>query len=230
MRGFKWKRLPQLLDDPTARRMLRDVDVQDAPSIVADDEEAVEHAERDRWHSEEIHGRNRFPMVSKEGQPALGSVRISRRSFHPTGDGSLGKVKTEHEEFAMNPRRSPSWVLNDHPEDQLPDLLRRLFPSNLPPDSGNQPPVHTKTSPVPADYGFGRDHDEGLFPSRPDPPSNHPEELIEEAEARARMSTLQRDELLTQSKILEKETSPSAKEAAEHSETETDKALHGQEL
>src|SRR6202521_5285597 len=91
--GPKWKRLSQLLDDPTARRMLRDINVQDVPPIMADDEEAVEHAERDRWHSEEIHGRNRFPMVSKEGQPALGRVRISRRSFHPTGDGSLGKFK-----------------------------------------------------------------------------------------------------------------------------------------
>jgi hypothetical protein len=83
--GTKWKRLPQLLDDPTTRRMLGDVNVQDAPPIMADDEEAVEHAERDRWHREEIHGRNRFPMVSKEGQPALGRVRISRRSSscHP---------------------------------------------------------------------------------------------------------------------------------------------------
>jgi hypothetical protein len=41
VRRFKWKCLPQLLDDPTARRMLRDVDVQDASTIVADDEEAV---------------------------------------------------------------------------------------------------------------------------------------------------------------------------------------------
>jgi len=71
--------------------------------------------------------------------------------------------------------------------------------SDLRPDSGDQPPVHTKTTPVPADDGFGRDDDEGLLPSRPDPPSDYPEELIEEAETRARMSTLQRDELLTQS-------------------------------
>jgi hypothetical protein len=71
---------------------------------------------------------------------------------------------------------------------------------------------------VPADDGFRRDDDEGLFPSGPDPPSNHPKELIEEAETRARMSTLQRDELLTQSKILEKETLPSAKEAYQRSE------------
>ena len=71
---------------------------------------------------------------------------------------------------------------------------------------------------MPADDGFRRDDDEGLFPSRPDPTSNHPEKFIEEAEARARMSTLQRNELLTQSKILEKETLPSAKGAYQHSE------------
>jgi hypothetical protein len=56
-----------LLGDPTARRMLHDVNVQDAPPIMTDDEEAIEHAERTRWHREEIHGGNRFPMVAKEG-------------------------------------------------------------------------------------------------------------------------------------------------------------------
>ena len=164
-RGFKGKRLPQLLGDPTARRMLGDINVQDPPPIMTDDEEAVEHAERIRWHREEIHGRNGFPMVAKEGQPVLGPVRISRRSFHSMGDGSLGKSKAEHEEFPMNPRRSPSWVLNDHPEDQFPNLLRCLFPSDLPPDSGDQPPIHTKTCPVPAGDSFRRDDDESFFPS-----------------------------------------------------------------
>src|SRR5208283_1666782 len=144
-RRFKWKCLAQLLDDPSARRVLRDVDVQDASTIVADDEEAVEHAERDRWHREEIHGGNRFPMVAKEGQPALGLVRTSRRPLHATGDGSLGKIKTEHAEFPMDPRCSPGWVLSNHLENQSPNLLRRLFPSNLSPDSGDKPPVHTKT-------------------------------------------------------------------------------------
>jgi len=118
-------------------KMLGDVDVQDASTIVTYDEEAVEHAECDRWGGEEIHGRNGFPMVSKENQPAPGSVRIPRRPFHPTGNGSLGKIKAEHEELAMDVRGAPSWVLNDHLEDQLADFLRRLFPSDLPLDSGN---------------------------------------------------------------------------------------------
>jgi len=44
------------------------------------------------------------------------------------------------------------------------------------------------------------------------------------------MSTLQRDELLTQSEILEKETSPPAKEAYHDSKAEPDEAKHGQDL
>jgi hypothetical protein len=44
------------------------------------------------------------------------------------------------------------------------------------------------------------------------------------------MSTLQSDELLTQSKILEEETSPLAKEANQHSKAEPYKTKHGQDL
>ncbi len=44
------------------------------------------------------------------------------------------------------------------------------------------------------------------------------------------MSTLQRDELLTQNEILEKETLPPAKEADQHAEEEPDEAKHAQDL
>jgi hypothetical protein len=130
----------------------------------------------------------------------------------------------------MDPRRAPGWVLNDHTKDQFPNLLRCRSSSGLPPDSGYQLPVHTKTSPVPADDSFRRDQDERMFPNRPNPPSNHPSEPIEKPEPRARMSTLQRNELLTQSEILKKETSPPTKEADQHSEAEPDEAKHGQDL
>jgi hypothetical protein len=130
----------------------------------------------------------------------------------------------------MDPRRSPAGVLNDHPEDQFPNLLRYRSSSNLPPDSGKKSPVHAKTSPVPGHDGFGRNDDERVLPSGPGPSNDYPEEFIEWVEARASMSTLQRDELLTQSKIFEKETSPPAKEAGKHSKTEPDEAKHGQDL
>jgi len=83
---------------------------------------------------------------------------------------------------------------------------------------------------VPADDGFRCDDDEGLLPRRPDPPSDYPEELIEKPETRARMSTLQSEELLKQSDILEKETLPPAEEAVQRSEAEPEEVKHGQDL
>ena len=161
----KWKRLPQLLDGPQARRMAGNVDVQDAPPVVADDEEAVEHAEPDRRDGKEIHGRNRFPVVSKEREPTFGWLRLSRRPLHPTRNGSLRDIEAEHKKFAMDARRSPRWVLNNHPENQLSNFLRGLSSPNLYPDSGDQSPIHTKTGPVPTDHSFRRDNDESFFPS-----------------------------------------------------------------
>ena len=40
---LEWKCFPQLLDDPTARRVLRNVEVQDPPAIMADHEKAIEY-------------------------------------------------------------------------------------------------------------------------------------------------------------------------------------------
>ncbi len=51
----KWKRFSPLLNDPQAGWVLCDVDMQDPSTVVTDDEEAVEHTERDRWNREEVH-------------------------------------------------------------------------------------------------------------------------------------------------------------------------------
>jgi len=133
----KKKRLSQLLDDPRTRRMPSDVEVQNAPPIMVDDEKAIKHAESDRWGREEIHCGNRFPVVAKESEPTLGWLGTSRRPFHPTGDRSLGELKTAHEELAMNAWCSPSWVLGNHPEDQLPHFLRRRPSSDARPGLGD---------------------------------------------------------------------------------------------
>src|SRR5882762_6827621 len=193
---LKRKRFSQLLHDPQASRMLGDVEVQDASTAVADDEEAIEHAKVDRWHGEEVHGRNRFPVVSKEGEPAFSWLGISRRPFHPTRNGSLTEIKTEHKKLAVNARRSPGWILNNHPEDQLSNFLRRRLPPHPCPDSRDQFPVQAKTSSVPANYGFRRDDEKSLFPAWPEATDGDPEQFVEWAQARASPSPLQHGKLL----------------------------------
>jgi hypothetical protein len=44
--------------------MLCDIEVQDTPTVVTDDEKAIEHAEGDRRNSEEVHRGNRFPVIA----------------------------------------------------------------------------------------------------------------------------------------------------------------------
>ena len=160
--------------------MLCDIEVQDAPTIVTDDKKAIEHTERDRWHGEEIHGRNRFPVITEKGKPARSRLRISRCPFHPTRERSLRDIKTEHEKLAMDAWRSPRWVLNDHSEDQFPNFLRCLSSPDGPPDLGDQLPVQTESAPVPTNYGFRCGDDESLLPSGPESADGDPEELVEQ--------------------------------------------------
>ena len=116
--------LPQLLDDPRTRRMPGDIEMQDAPPIVADDEEPVEHAERDVG-------------TAKKSIAAIASRWLRRNaSQRLTGSGFLGARFIQREivlsetskpsvERAMNAWCSPGLVLGNHPEDQLPHFLRR---------------------------------------------------------------------------------------------------------
>src|ERR1700720_4021277 len=177
--GSKWKCFSQLLHDPRACRMLCDIEVQDTPTVVTDDEKAIERAEGDRRNSEEVHRGNRFPVITEKGKPALSRLRISRGPFHPTRDRSLRDIKIEHEKLTMNAWRSPRWVLNNHPENQFPNFLRCLSSPDGPPDLGDQLPVQTESGLVPTHHRFGRDRNEGLLPSGPKSTDGDPEELVE---------------------------------------------------
>jgi hypothetical protein len=72
--------------------------------------------------------------------------------------------------------------------------------------------------------------DEGLLPSRPDPSSDYPEELIEEAKARSRMSTLQHGELLPEHEILQNKIPAATEKANQGSDPEEKQTEHGKEL
>jgi hypothetical protein len=56
-------------------------------------------------------------------------------------------------------------VLRYHTEDQLTHFYQCRSSSAARPDSRDQPPVRTKTSLVPTDYGFGRDDGRDCFHS-----------------------------------------------------------------
>ncbi|PYT96109.1 MAG: hypothetical protein DMG38_25030 [Acidobacteria bacterium] len=55
-------------------------------------------------------------------QPTPSRLGIPRSPCHPPGDRPPGNVKSEHKQLAMNARRSPGWVVSDHPEDAMREL------------------------------------------------------------------------------------------------------------
>ena len=223
----KRKPLPQLLDDPTARRMLRDVEMQDTPAIVADDKETVEDVERDRGHGEEVHRRNRFPVILKKRAPTFGWPGIPRRPLHPAGDGSLGDVKAQHEKLAVNARSTPGWVLRHHAEDQPPELPSTIF-SCRPVFSPSRSCSSTCETQCGANLRLSWANDnERLLPRRPKVASEHPEQFVDGSESGLRMLALQDSQLLPESQVLKEQPSAGTKAAGQQSYTQPREAKHG---
>ncbi len=66
------KRLDDLLGGPLGRRMRCHVEVNDPASLVGEDYKAVQQAEGDRGHDEEVAGDRALKMIPEEGTPSLG--------------------------------------------------------------------------------------------------------------------------------------------------------------
>ena len=94
-------------------------------------------------------------------------------------------------------RSQPSRVLGDHLKDQIPDLLGHGLSSHLPAHPGDQTPVQTETSTMPADHGLGSDYQESLLPGGPEAARENPEEPVQKAKPGPGMSALQNSQLLS---------------------------------
>ena len=81
---WAWKRqgLSELLQNPIARRMRGGVEMENAPLMMLDDEEAVQHTETQRGHGEEVEGGDHLAVVLEECHPAL-HLRLVRLALQP---------------------------------------------------------------------------------------------------------------------------------------------------
>jgi len=124
-----WKSLAKLLDNQGAVRMPGHVAVKDTPSIMRDDEEAVQHAEGECRHGKEIHRSDGFPMIAHKGRPSLCRIGIPWRFPHPAQHGPFRNVEAKHLQFAMNPWRAPRWVLPNHAKDEFAEFNADALPA-----------------------------------------------------------------------------------------------------
>src|SRR5262249_38113735 len=127
----------------------------------------------------EIHRGNDLAVIPEEGEPALGRFGILWRAPHPARDRSLGNVESQHQEFPMDARRTPSRILNHHAEDQVANLLGDAPPAHRALYPGDRLPVEPESSPMPTDDRFRADDDEGMTPTGPTLADDHPEGFVE---------------------------------------------------
>jgi hypothetical protein len=169
-------------------------------------------------------------MVVQKREPTLGWLRTSRRSFDPAGDRSLSNIKTQHEELAVDPRRSPGRVLSDHPEDQIPNLLGNSPPPCWLSDPGDQTPVETKACPMPSNHCLRLNYNQSFFPAGPELMGNYSEQFVEAAQNRSRVATLQYSQLLSEREVLQDKMPTATKKADEYYEPQQKQVVRRSEL
>jgi hypothetical protein len=119
-------------------------------------------------------------------------------------DAGFANVDTELEQLAVNPRRSPEWILAADLVNQGADLRRDCGPTRaavtrLP------GPEETKGSTVPCDHGLRPDDDQRRAPIRPNARQSSPEESIRRRHLGSLHGALENSELVTESQDLELE-------------------------
>ncbi len=125
-------------------------------------------------------------MVSEERQPSLHRVWISRGSPDPSRDTPFREIETQLEQFAVNARRSPGWILSNHTEDQGANLFADTLPSSYLADSGDPRPIQTKSRSMPVHDGSRSDQDERLPPPGPAHSQRNPEQFVQGSQSTAR--------------------------------------------
>ena len=198
--------------------MAGDVEVQDTPAFVADDKETVEDAQGDRGHGEEVHGRNRFPVIRKKRAPALGWLGISRNPLHPAGDSSLGDIESQHEQFAVNARR-PTW---SSPPSYGRSGRALLFEIGFLPTCFLTLEIRLQYVRNPTrcqrTTRLRMDEHERLLPSTPETTGEYPEDFVNPSHPGSEMLALQHRQLLPESEIFQQQASMRSQAAGEQAQ------------
>jgi hypothetical protein len=192
--------------------VLSDVEVQDFPASVLNDEEAVEQAEGHGWYRKKVERNDRLAMVQEEAQPLFPWDTTAVCGPKIPGDGSFRNNETELLEFSVDLGGTPIRVLSCHAQDEISDFLCDLRPATWHP--GSPAPVPTKTGAVPADNGGGPHDDEGVCPPRPEAPEGRPEETVQGLQCWPRSLAFEHRDLLSQGEYLQSDFAATSKEDA----------------
>jgi hypothetical protein len=104
--------------------MSRDVEVDNAPSIMCENDKHEQNFKPHCMDGEEVDGNQLRYVIVEERSPRL--RWWLRTADHVFGDRSLGDLNSKFEQFAVDPRRTPKRILTAHCSNQIASFLWNL--------------------------------------------------------------------------------------------------------
>jgi hypothetical protein len=145
--------------------MAGDVEMQDLPSSVLDDEKAVELLKRQSRHREKVERGDHLAVIMEEGQP--GFPRVTSTTNLPQVS-SHGPFRLLEPELLQLP-----WIFGA-PQPAFSSAIRRMSRRissvilGRPPRGRERQRQYKRKPAMPADDSLGLDHDEDFSPARPE--------------------------------------------------------------
>jgi hypothetical protein len=109
--------------------MAGDVEMQDLPSSVLDDEKAVKQLKRQSRHREKVESGDHLAVIMEEGQPGFPRVTSTTNLPQVSSHGPFRLLEPELLQFAMDLWGAPACILFCHPADEPSNLLGDLGPT-----------------------------------------------------------------------------------------------------
>src|SRR5262249_14942311 len=155
-RRIERKGLEYLLRRPFGRRVSRNIEMDNASSIMREDDKDKQNFKPNSVDGEEVDGRELRNVIIKERAPGL------RRRFWPSdhvlGNRGLRNLYAQFHQFAVDPRCAPNRIFTAHCSNQIPEFFRNLRTTGL--AVTNLPsPIPAKSLTMPADDRFRHDDD-----------------------------------------------------------------------
>jgi len=199
--------------------MGRDVDVQELPLIVLNDEPDIEQLVSNSRDDEEVHRRDRFSVVSQERGPAL-SLAVSRPPLWQVARHRRQR-NTEPKllELGLDLPCSPTIFHRESSDEYLQLRGDRRSPGTGPRDRS---PVEAEAPPVPLHNCLGLHDAQNVLPPWPDAGEADPEGAVDGGQSRSGTLRGISRELLAQGELYERlltlasEESPHARKKDRH--------------
>ncbi len=215
------ERLRNLPGKPFSRGALCHLEPQQLPAAMTHNQKGEQALEGRRRNHAHIDCCNRLGVDAQKGLPALGR-RLSA-SRHVLRNCRLGHLETQHQQFAMDPRRTPQRVLPAHPPDQIAQFTIDLGPPC--PLPRFPAPISLETPAMPSQNGLRSNHQSRTKQARPKLGHPYKHRAITAAQSKTRWCPPQCNiELMTEKQILGFKPAPRLEQGDdEHSECMQDR-------